>query len=785
MEQKTLKVLEYDAIIEMLKSMASTELGKIRAQKIYPKNNIEEIKGLLAETSEAQSILLKQGNLPISSIGDVKRQLKLASIGSTVDLGGILKVGRILNTSRNVKKKLSSLTEIPIISAMASSLYIAIDLETRIFDSIISEDEMSDNASPALKKIRRDIKNTKEQIRVKISSIANSEENSKYLQDSIVTMRGDRFVVPVKAENRSSIPGIVHDTSSSGATLFVEPMAVVEMNNNLRILMVKEKEEIERIIIEFSQDIGEVADEIGINQDVLTELDYIMAKGKLSVKMKAMEPELSPNMYVRLKNARHPLIDPKVVVPMNLEVGKEYNTLVVTGPNTGGKTVSLKTMGLLSLMMQSGLHVPCDYGTTMFVYNNVFADIGDEQSIEQSLSTFSSHMTHIVKILAEVKAQDLVLLDELGSGTDPIEGSALAISILEKLMEYDLITMATTHYSELKNFALNTIGVENASVEFDVETLSPTYRLITGIPGKSNAFDISKKLGLSDAIIQDAKRKLKAEDIEMEDILRKLDQDRLSIEKDREYLKTATDELKFKLEDAQNKIEKTKKDREKALTDAKRKASNILRDAKVESEGIIKELNKLKTEAERNQTKKLEAIRGKLRNNLDKYGYTEELLTIESNDTKVKVVTEGMMVFVSSFGQEGSVVSKDDSKKEALIQIGVMRINIPYDALSVPKKKAAPKKTGVGKIYKEKAMTIKSEVDVRGMDLETARIEVEKYLDNAYLSGIPRVTVIHGVGTLVLKRGISEFMRNLHYVKSFRGGEYGEGGAGVTIVEFK
>lgn len=789
MEKKTLNVLEYQTVIKMLEDCASTELGKRRVHQMEISHDLEEIKRKQKETSEAQSIILKKGSLPIYSLNDVGRSLKLSKIGSSIEIGNILKIGGILKTARLVHSKLSSFEEIEIVRELSLQLYSNQILEEQIFDAIISEEEVSDNASFELKKIRRSIKTTKEQIRNKINSMVSSDESSKYLQEAIVTVRQDRFVVPVKVENRSNVPGIVHDTSSSGATLFIEPMAIVEMNNNLRILMNKEHEEIERIIFELSAQIGEYADELMHNIKVLTELDFIMAKGKLSVKMKAIEPSISNRLSLKLNNARHPLLDPKTVVPLTLELGNEYKTLVITGPNTGGKTVALKTVGLLSLMFQSGLHIPCDYGSYMCVFNKIYADIGDEQSIEQSLSTFSSHMTHIVKILDEMQDNDLILLDELGSGTDPIEGSALAISILENIREKNIITMATTHYSELKNYALEQHGVENASVEFDVETLSPTYKLIVGIPGKSNAFEISKKLGLNTDIIDAARSRLSEETLKMEDLLTKIEKDRKSIENEKSYAVRTSEEIKQREEELKRKEVKLKNDRERIITDSKKKASQIIREAKAESDVLIKELNSLRQQIEaKNINKEIERLRTKVKTGLEKYGYTEDLLGLDEFEGKaLKTVELGQKVFVPSFAQEGDVIAVDEAKKEAVVQVGIMKINMPFDALQNPKKskKKEVKRTGAGKILKEKASNIKSEVDVRGMDLETARIEVEKYLDNAYLSGIPRATIIHGVGTMVLKKGINDMLKTLNYIKAYRQGGYGEGGVGVTIVEFK
>lgn len=787
MNERSIKVLELNSIKTMLENNCSSSLGKELAMKLMPVTDLQQVIELQKETSEAQGILLKKGSIPFGAFYDLKEQYKKANIGSTLEPKSLLKIAESMSCARRVKNFLKDFEEALYMKAKAEALTVTKDIEDAIFNAIISEEEISDNASPELKKIRKTIINNQEQIRSKINHIISSQTYSKYLQDSIVTTRQDRFVVPIKVEYRSNFPGIVHDSSASGATLFIEPMAIVELNNSLRELRGKEREEIERVLNELTCMVGEYSDGLTLNQEILKELDFIMAKGKLSVEIKAIEPSINQDGIIDLRNARHPLIDKKIVVPSNIRIGKSYKTLVITGPNTGGKTVTLKTVGLLSLMMQSGLHVPCDYGSSMCIFKNIYADIGDEQSIEQSLSTFSSHMTHIVKILNEIEDSSLVLFDELGAGTDPLEGAALAISILEKVKHIGSLCIATTHYSELKNYALTNTGVENASVEFDIATLSPTYKLLIGIPGKSNAFEISKKLGLSEDVINRAKGLLKHENVEMEEILKQLEEQKRAAEKDRQEARGI--HLKAKELDEKTKLkeEKTKSQKERIINDAKKEAQKLLKEAKLESDNLIKELRNLKNLEDKSQlNKEIEKVREQIKGSLGGLSFKEEIIDIKASfNQSIENAVIGEDVYVPSFGKQGQILSIDDNKKEALVQLGIMKINLPYKALQEPKKEIKEvKRTGAGKILKEKAQNIKTEVDVRGLDLENALVEVEKYVDNAYLSGVPRITIIHGVGTGVLKKGIKEWLRPYKHMKS-RDGVYGEGGQGVTIIEFQ
>ena len=662
------------------------------------------------------------------------------------------------------------------------------DIEDRIYTSIVGESEISDNASTTLKTIRRRIVQKNQSIRSKLNSIISSTTYQKYLQDNIISMRGDRFVIPVKAEYRSVVSGIVHDQSSSGATLFIEPMSIVEMNNELRKLKLDEQEEIERILSELSAMIGEISGELISNQEILGKLDFAFAKGKLSVEMRAIEPVLNEEKYFHIKNGRHPMIDKRDVVPNTVYLGKDFDTLVITGPNTGGKTVTIKTVGLFALMTQSGLHIPADFGTSMCVYDNVFADIGDEQSIEQSLSTFSSHMTNTVSILNEVTSDSLVIFDELGAGTDPVEGAALAIAILEDVNMAGAKCIATTHYSELKNYALTKNGVENAAVEFDVDTLSPTYRLLIGVPGKSNAFEISKKLGLSEYVINRAKEFINTDNIELEDVLQNVEKNRLKAEEDRleaEKLKKEIEDIKAEYE---GRLERVMAQREKIISKAKSEAFSITRQAKEQSENILKELRKLETEmASKQKQQKIEALRKELSDSMGNLQPSVKSMIVPKVSSKeIKDLKPGDDVKVVTLNQDGTVVSVDKKKKEALVQIGIMKMTLPFKSLQqIQKDKKSTVTKTTRKIISEKSGKVKGEVDLRGMNLEEAIMEVEKYLDDACVAGLETVTIIHGIGTGVLKKGLQDILKRNKHVKSKRPGEYGEGGAGVTIVTLR
>ena len=792
MNEKSLRVLEFNKIIDKLKTKASSSLGLKHIENLKPSNNFNEVKNTLLETSEAQAILIKRGLVSMEGIHDIEDKAKRAHVGATLDPGALLKIADCLRVARSLKKSLEGSEEgdfnYPIIQAHTNALYTYRDIEDRIYTSIIGESEISDNASTTLRTIRRRIVQKNQSIRSKLNSIISSTTYQKYLQDNIISMRGDRFVIPVKAEYRSSVSGIVHDQSSSGATLFIEPMSIVEMNNELRKLKLDEQEEIERILAELSAMVGEISEDLISNQAILGKLDFVFAKGKLSVEMRAIEPVLNEDKYFNIKNGRHPMIDKRDVVPNNIYLGREFDTLVITGPNTGGKTVTIKTVGLFALMTQSGLHIPADFGTSMCVYDNIFADIGDEQSIEQSLSTFSSHMTNTVSILKEVTCDSLVIFDELGAGTDPVEGAALAIAILEDVNMAGAKCIATTHYSELKNYALTKKGVENAAVEFDVETLSPTYRLLIGVPGKSNAFEISKKLGLSEYVINRAKEFINTDNIELEDVLQNVEKNRLKAEEERleaEKLRQEIEEVKAEYDE---RLRRVMAQREKIISKAKSEAFSITRQAKEQSDNILKELRKLETQmASKEKHKKIEELRKELSDSMgDLQPSVKSMIVPKVSSKEIKDLKPGDDVKVVTLNQEGSVVSVDKKKKEAVVQIGIMKMTLPFKSLKqIPKDKKSTVTKQTRKIISEKSGRVKGEVDLRGLNLEEAIIEMDKYLDDACVAGLETVTIIHGIGTGVLKKGLQDVLKRNKHVKSKRPGEYGEGGAGVTIVTLK
>ena len=793
MDNKSFRVLEFDKIIEALKTKASSSLGLNKIEKLEPSSDFEEVKYRLRETTEAQSILIKRGHINLGGIHDILDKVKRAEIGASLDPGSLLMVADTLRAARVLSNSLSGDGEeedfnYPIIQSLATSLYIHREIEDAIYNAIVSEIEIADSASSTLRDIRRKIVQKNQSIRSKLNTIISSATYQKYLQDSIISMRGDRFVVPVKAEYRSVVAGIVHDQSSSGATLFIEPMSIVEMNNELRKLKLDEQEEIERILAELSKMIGEIAREIISNQEILEKIDFIFAKGKLSLEMKGIDPKLNKDKSFVIKNGRHPLLDPKKVVANTIYLGDEFHTLVITGPNTGGKTVTIKTVGLFALMTQSGLHIPADFGSSMCVYDNIFADIGDEQSIEQSLSTFSSHMTRIVSILDKVTEDSLVIFDELGAGTDPVEGAALAIAILEDVRMAGAKCIATTHYSELKNYALTKKGVENAAVEFDVETLSPTYRLLIGVPGKSNAFEISKKLGLSEFVINRAKEFINTENIELEDLLQNVEKNRIKAEEDRAEAEKLKTEIQMIRDAEAEKLEKLTNQKEKMMERARSEAFSITRQAKEEVDEIIKRLRELEQErASKEKNRQIEQLRKELTDSMGSLQPTVKSMIVPKVASKeIKNLKAGEDVKVITLNQEGTVVSADDKKKEAVVQIGIMKMTLPYKSLQrIKNQQQATVTKKTRSVIKAKSGRVKGEVDLRGMNLEEATLELEKYLDDATVAGLEQVTVIHGVGTGVLKTGLQDVLKKNKHVKKKRPGGYGEGGVGVTIVTLK
>ena len=791
MNKKGLKVLEYNKIIELLSSQAGSEMAKEKLKALTPSDNAAEIREHLSETTETVSVIVRKGSLPVGQIYDIENAMHLARKGGSLTMRQLLQVLYNLKVASNVVTFLKSdLPPLPIINGMAEVIVTFPRLAERIDRCILSEDEMADSASPELRNIRRDIVRQNDAIRNRLNNILNSSTSKTYLQDAIVTMRDGRYVVPVKAENRAKIPGIVHDQSGSGATLFIEPQAVVELNNKLRELELAEKAEIERILAELSSNVAEHFHDIMNNQKLLIDMDVIFAKGKLSCMMQAEEPAIDEGGYLDLKEARHPLIDPKKVVPINVSIGKDYNTLVITGPNTGGKTVTLKTIGLLAMMCQSGLHIPAAGTSRMPVYKDIFADIGDEQSIEQSLSTFSSHMRNTVELVEKADIGTLVLLDELGAGTDPTEGAALAIAILERLAAQGAQTVATTHYNELKKYALSTPGVENASMEFNVETLSPTYRLSIGVPGKSNAFEISRKLGLPSEIIDRANNLLEKGDIEFEDVLSAIEADKKRAEDERDEAAALAASMRKQQEELSRREKLLEKREKEALQKAKEEARAIIKEAKDTASEVqreLRELSKVQSLGERN--KRLEQGKRRLKETENRYqdGIVRE---INENPVSIDDVQVGDKVKLLTLDQTGEVLTLPDEKGDLMVKVGIMKINVNLsDLMMINEKKSGGKGSKsagrYGNLYRAKAMAVSTSVNVVGKNLEDATMEVEKYLDDAYMAGLKEVTVIHGRGQGILKEGLRQLFKRNKLVASFRKGSYNEGGEGVTIVKLK
>ena len=787
MNTKSLRVLEYYKIKDKIKEYTHTTAGKDIIEKLEPYTNIYEVREHLQETNEALLLLSKKGSAPFEGIYDVRDAISRASKGASLMPTQLLRIAQMLRCARLFQNYVGNKGGET--SRVLEDICIGIvpikKLEDEIFIAIIGDDEISDRASSLLFNLRRSLKEKNASVKEKVNSLVRS--NAKYLQESLYTIRGDRYVIPVKIEHKGSVPGIVHDQSSSGATLFIEPMSLVNLNNEIKEIMLKEKAEVERILAELSYKIYENINIVTNNANIVWELDFIFAKARYAIEINAIIPSVNDEGIIDIIEARHPLIDAKVVVPSNIYLGRGFTSLVITGPNTGGKTVTLKTVGLIQLMAMSGILIPARDGSIVSFFNEIFADIGDEQSIEQSLSTFSSHMTNIVNIIEKADKKTLALFDELGAGTDPTEGAALAVSILENLRARGTKVVATTHYSELKGYALKTTGVENASVEFNVDTLSPTYRLIIGVPGKSNAFEISKRLGLPDYIIKDARENISSETLEFEELVQSLQEKSIKAERDArmaEVLKLEASKLKDKY---QEKLYKLENIRENAMYEAQREAKRLVRNAKEESDVILKnmrELEKLGFPSEARQM--LEEERMKIKDkleSLDKHVQKNE----EELGEKLKTVKEGQEVYLPSLNQKVIVISKPDSRGEVQVQAGIMKINVKVDDLRVSKITQEEKKKA--KINKRELKlnlrNVSTSVDLRGMDAQEAIYTVDKYLDDAYLGGLKEITIIHGKGTGVLRNTITDMLKRHGHAKAYRLGNYGEGGSGVTVVELK
>lgn len=790
MNDKSIKILEYNKIIEMLKTGAASEMTRQVISELKPLTDIYEIRHLLQQTTEAVKVIVVKGNPPMSAFYDIAPALMRARKGGALTMQQLLQISYNMRTARTMSAFLEKdLTEIPALTEIREVISVNRDLENEITRCILSEDEMADNASPELRSIRRSIVRQNEAIKAKMNHMLGSAENKTLLQDSIVTMRDGRYVIPVKQEHRSKFPGIVHDQSSTGATLFIEPQVIVNMNNELKQLFLDEKKEIDRILAELSDRVAENYHGLYNNQKLLVELDYIFAKGRLSLSYRGEEPHISEEGILDLKQARHPLLDQKKAVPINASLGRNYSTLIITGPNTGGKTVTLKTAGLLSMMAASGLHIPASSESIIPVFEDIFADIGDEQSIEQSLSTFSSHMNNIVNIVDRAGPGCLVLLDELGAGTDPTEGAALAIAVLEKLRANGALIFATTHYTELKKYAISTAGVQNASMEFDVETLSPTYRLTIGIPGKSNAFEISRKLGLSESIIDKARELLEGRDIEFEDVIAALEDDRKRAEEERDQAIALNIAMKKQKQELEQREAEIKQKKSEILAKAREEAREIVREAKDTTREVqkeLRELNRIDSIAERNKV--FDEGRRKVRNLEGRY---REKIVKQVNNKPVKAsdLKIGNRVKVLSLDQNGEIMSLPDDKGNMTVQMGILKATVSIKDImlidEVKKQKPSPKQRNYSSMYQAKAMNMSTTINVRGQNLDDAVMNVDKYLDDAFMAGLKEVTVIHGRGEGILRTGLQQMMKRHKHVKAFRKGAYNEGGDGVTIVQLK
>lgn len=785
MQERNLRVLEFTKIRSLLAERALSDMGRERIEQLVPSSDAETVYKWQQQTDEASMIVAYTGGNPIVSFSDVRSYLKLASIGAALTPKALLEVAGVMSASRAVRNALVTEREnTPLITEMASGLSINRQLEEDIHDAILSEDEISDHASPELYDIRRHIRQCNDRVRDKLNSIIHNPNMQKYLQDSLITQRNGRYVIPVKAESRQFVQGLIHDQSTSGATLFIEPMGVVEAGNDLKQWLSKEKAEIERILQALSARVTPDVEPLTHNLTILAELDMIFAKVYLGREMRAVPPKLNCDGRINIIQGRHPLIDPEKVVPSNLWMGADFTTLVVTGPNTGGKTVTLKTVGLLTLMAQAGLLVPAASGTELAVFDEVFADIGDEQSIEQSLSTFSSHMTNIVNILRAVTKRSLALFDELGAGTDPTEGAALAMSILEKLKTMGVTTLATTHYSELKAYALSTPGVENASVEFNVETLRPTYRLSIGVPGKSNAFEISRKLGLPEELIQSANEKLSHDQIRFEDVIANAEYHRQVAEKERILAEQAHRETQKLRDEAERLQREIAEQRDGMLKKAKEDARKVLAKAQRESEQIISELKRARSkDGAPLKEHELHALRSRLQGSMDEM--SDGLRTQVARATEPpKDLKPGETVELTMLGTKGTVLTLPDAKGEAMVQAGVMKMKVHISQMQRVQEEPKSKKKPGGKIaLAEKAVSM--ECDVRGMNLEEALLAVDLYLDNCVMHSLKQVQIIHGKGTGILRSGIQAHLKKHRSVQEFRLGRYGEGEDGVTVVTLK
>ena len=792
MNRKAYQTLEFYKITEQLAGHAASAGGRKRCLDLVPMQKLSDITAAQTETADALSRVYRRGSLYLGGAKDVRPSLKRLEVGSSLNIMELLDLCTLLETAAKAKqyaRQNDGREEEPdTLDPLFSALEPCARLSQEIRRCILSEEEISDDASPALRSVRRSIRTANDRIHSTLSGMVNGSART-YLQDAVITQRNGRYCIPVKAEYRSQVPGMIHDQSSTGSTLFVEPMAVVRLNNDLKELYLKEQEEIEHVLEQLSQEAASCTESIAQDYEILTELDFIFAKANLAREMKATCPVFNEKRQILIKEGRHPLLDPSKVVPVTIRLGQEYDLLIVTGPNTGGKTVSLKTTGLLTLMGQAGLHIPAAQNSQLAVFDEVYADIGDEQSIEQSLSTFSSHMTNIIRILKEASLNSLVLFDELCAGTDPTEGAALAIAILSHLHKMGIRTMATTHYSELKVFALSASGVENACCEFDVETLSPTYRMLIGIPGKSNAFAISSKLGLPDFLIEDARGHLSEQSESFEDLLADLESSRRTIEQEQEEIREHKEEIRSLREALEKKQEKLDAQRDRILREANEQARKILQEAKDYADQTMKDFHKFGKAGI--SASEMEAERARLRERMKK---TEKALSQPKEQKprralKPSDIHLGDTVRVLSLNLQGTVSSLPDAKGSLFVQMGILRSQVKLSDLELVEEAVITskqfQKSSTGKIKMSKSASVSTEINLIGMTVDEALAHLDKYLDDAYLAHLPSVRIVHGKGTGALRKAVQGLLKRNKYVKSYRLGEFGEGDAGVTIATFK
>lgn len=784
MEKRILKTLEYDKILAMLKERASCCISRELVDTMEPSGDFDTVERELKLTAEAETLFYKTGRSPVDDFPDMRHCLERMHAALFLSTGELLGIASCLKAARIAKDILAKeVGEESYLYNLAGLLITHRSAEEEINRCIINEDEIFDGASPALARIRRAMRLANEKVREKLNSMIRSTAYQKYLQEPIITIRNGRFVIPVKQEYRQQVPGLIHDQSGSGATLFIEPSAVVELGNEYKKLLAEEADEIERILTELTAMLAPYADEIREDLNIMGQIDLVFAKAKLSRELNAVMPRLNRNNYVRIVRGRHPLIPADRVVPIDIWIGRDYRSLIITGPNTGGKTVTLKIVGLFALMVQSGIFVPANEGSEFPVFEHIYADIGDEQSIEQSLSTFSSHMKNIVGILDKADENSLVLLDELGAGTDPIEGAALAMSILEELNERHCICVSTTHYSEIKAFAMTHEGMENASMEFDIDRLCPTYRLYIGIPGKSNAFEISSRLGLPNSIIDKAKGFLKGEDVRFEDIISSAQSQHRIAEEERKMAEEARAELEKLRADAERERRKLDEDRNRLQAKAKEDAKRIVADTKREMEKLIVEIRSIKDIDRSAADRVIQAARDTLRATETAVN-EKEAIKKEDNTKPPKTVRAGDTVNIVTLDQKATVLSAPDSKGEVMVQAGVMKLNVKLKDIRLIEEKKAAAPTS-GKVGLGAGKQVGLELDVRGMLVDEANIIVDRYLDDAYNAGLSEVNIIHGKGTGALRAGVQAFLKRHPLVKGYRMGSYGEGDAGVTVVTLK